>query len=97
MLSEWDGDVSFGNFEKLPNGKGFCRIVKSPNRGLQNSDQINLEVFDSFLEKVGEVNLTELEPDLSTFYFSVENKLFFKAKNQENENYLNYYFVEIDF
>ncbi len=59
--------------------------------------QINLEVFDNLLEKVGEMNLTELESDLSTLYFAIENRLFFKAKNQENENYLNYYFAEIDF
>jgi len=97
LMGEWDIDVAFGNFEKLPNGKGFCRMVKSPQKYANSFAHLSLEVFDNDFEKIGEVKLTELEPDLSAFYFSVEDKLFFKAKNQENENYIDYYFVQIDF
>ncbi|MGY6523773.1 MAG: hypothetical protein ACXIUD_18735 [Mongoliitalea sp.] len=97
IMGEWDQDVAFGNFEKLPNGKGFCRLVKSPQSKIEEIEQVNLEIFDQSFEKVGEVNLTEINANLSTFFFAYADRLFFKAKNQDNENYLNYYFVSIDF
>ncbi|TVP49891.1 MAG: hypothetical protein EA341_08785 [Mongoliibacter sp.] len=97
LLNEWDRDVAFGNFEKLPKNRGFCRLVKSPQKENTSPQQISLEVFDIEFEKVGEVNLSEIEVDLSTFYFVKNEKLFFKAKNQEDENYLSYYFVEVDY
>jgi hypothetical protein len=97
-MDEWDFDVSFGNLEKLPNNKGFCRLIRGATLGDDKKNpEIFFEIFDIELNKIGEANLTEIQPDLSTFFFAVEQKLFFKAKEQSNENYLNYYFVEIDF
>ncbi|PRY84012.1 hypothetical protein [Mongoliibacter ruber] len=97
LLDEWDKDVAFGNFEKLPKGKGFCRLVKSPQISEEAPVQLNMEFFDNYFKKTGEVNLTEKEPDLSTLFFLVGDRLFFKAKKQEDENYLDYYFVDVDF
>lgn len=97
IMGEWDQDVAFGNFESLPNSKGFCRLVKSPQSRIEDIEQLNLEIFDQSFEKVGEVNLTEINANLSTFFFAYGGRLFFKAKNQDNENYLSYYFVEVDF
>lgn len=97
-LNEWDFDVSYGNLEKLPSEKGFCRIVRGATLGEDKKNpEIFIEVFDNELNKRGEANLTEIQPDLSTFFFAVGERLFFKAKEQPNENYLNYYFVEVDF
>jgi hypothetical protein len=97
-LNEWDFDVAYGNLEKLPNEKGFCRIVRGSTLGEDKKNpEIFMEVFDLDLKKIGEKNLTAIQPDLSTFFFAVGDRLFFKAKEQSNENYLNYYFVEIDF
>ncbi|MGY6744032.1 MAG: hypothetical protein ACXIUQ_14935 [Cecembia sp.] len=97
-MDEWDFDVSFGNLEKLPNNKGFCRLIRGATLGEdKNNPEIFIEIFDIELNKIGEANLTEIQPDLSTFFFAVERRLFFKAKEQPNENYLNYYFVEVDF
>jgi hypothetical protein len=97
-MDEWDFDVSYGNLEKLPNSKGFCRLIRGATLGEDKKNpEIFMEVFDLDLKKIGEKNLTAIQPDLSTFFFAVGDRLFFKAKEQQNENYLNYYFVEIDF
>ncbi|WP_291785154.1 hypothetical protein [Cecembia sp.] len=97
-MDEWDFDVSFGNLEKLPNNKGFCRLIRGATLGEDKKNpEIFIEIFDNELKKVGEANLTNMQPDLSTFFFAVERRLFFKAKEQPDENYLNYYFVEVDF
>lgn len=97
-LNEWDFDVAFGNFEKLPNSKGFCRLIRGATLGEDKKNpEIFIEVFDNDFMKIGEANLTEIQSDLSTFFFAVGDMLFFKAKEQENENYLNYYLVEIGF
>jgi hypothetical protein len=97
-MDEWDFDVAFSNLEKLPYEKGFCRIVRGPTLGEDKKNpEIFMEVFDLDLKKIGEKNLTAIQPDLSTFFFAVGERLFFKAKEQPNENYLNYYFVEVDF
>lgn len=97
LLDQWDKDVAFGNFERLPNRKGFFRMVKSPQSDISKIEQLNLEVFDSFFKKVGELNLTEVQEDLSTDFFTYGDRIFFKAKQQDHEDYLNYYFVEVDF
>jgi hypothetical protein len=98
LINEWDKDVAFGNFEKLPNGKGFCRLVRGSTLGENKTDpQLFLEVFNNEWDKIGEVSLSELEPNLSTLFFAIGDRLFFKAKEQDNENYMDYYFVEVDF
>lgn len=98
VMDEWDFDVTYGNLEKLPNNKGFCRLIRGATLGDDKKNpEIFIEVFDNELNKIGETNLTEIQPDLSTFFFAVGQRLFFKAKEQPNENYLNYYFVEVDF
>lgn len=97
IMDQWDKDVAFGNFERLPDGKGFCRLVKSPQSKIEDIEQLNLEIFNQSFEKIGEVNLAEINVNLSTFFFAYGDRLFFKAKNQDNENYLNYFFVNIDF
>lgn len=98
LMDYWDFDVSYGAFEQLPNEKGFCRLVRGATLGEnQTNPQLFLEVFNSELDKIGELNLTEIEPDLSTLYFMIDNRLFFKAKAQPDENKINYYFVSIDY
>ncbi|UJP66930.1 hypothetical protein [Mongoliitalea daihaiensis] len=97
ILEEWDKDVVFGNFEKLPNNKGFFRMVKSPQLETSTTEQLNIEVYDSLFDKVGEINLSKNHPDLSTTFFTYGDRVFFKAIQQDQEDYLNYYFVDIDF
>ncbi len=97
-MDEWDFDVTYGNLEKLPNNKGFCRLIRGATLGEDKKNpEIFIEVFDLDLKKIGEKNLTAIQPDLSTFFFAVGERLFFKAKEQPNEYYLNYYFIEVDF
>lgn len=97
IMDEWEKDVAFGNFERLPNSKGFFRMIKSPQVKIEEIEQLNLEIFDQSFEKVGEIDLSEIHSDLSSFFFTYKERLFFKAKYQDNENYLCYYFVEINF
>lgn len=97
-MDEWDFDVTYGNLEKLPNNKGFCRLISGATLGEDKKNpEIFIEVFDNELNKIGEANLTEIQADLSTFFFVIGDRFFFKAKEQPNENYLNYYFLEVDY
>jgi hypothetical protein len=93
ISGEWQDDVLFGPIMSLGDSKYF-RFV----RGELEIEEgiIYLEVFDQNFEKVGEVNLSSIEPNLGLYYIPLGNKIFVKSKTQPDEEILNYYLIELN-
>lgn len=98
MMDDWDRDTSFGAFQFLEEQKVFCRLIRS--KTTQENvlvPDLFLELFSFEFEKIGEIKLGKEKYDLSTFYFPCYDGLCFKAKTQENEDVLDYYYLKIVF
>jgi hypothetical protein len=88
----WNDDIEFGPFCILENNT-FFRIVRG--EVIEGKNSKYLELFDSSFQKIQELDLTALEPDLSFFYFPLGNNIFIKAEYQPDEDILNYYLIQI--
>jgi hypothetical protein len=96
-MDRWDMDVTYGNFHKLAKQGLYCRLV----RGKTTPEAINdaglfLEIYNSAFEKTGEIDLSNISKDLSSFLFPCGDGICFKAKHQDNEDYMNYYVLNIE-
>lgn len=87
-------DVEFGSIQKFGKDGGYCRLVRGlvVNQEYSKADFF-LEIFDSKFKKLKEIQLNRLAPDMSPFFISFPDGLFIKAKNQPNEEKLDYYFI----
>ncbi|WP_146260447.1 hypothetical protein [Algoriphagus chordae] len=93
----WDYDVSYSIIDTLPSGDGYFRMIKGPQEKGQKQDyEMYIEVFDLALKKLGEINLSEIQPDVGKLFFIYKGGIFIKGKTQEKENTLNYYVLKID-
>ncbi|MEP0711267.1 hypothetical protein [Algoriphagus sp.] len=93
----WDYDVSYSIMDTLPTGDGYFRMVKGPQeKGQQQGYEMFIEVFDINLIKLGEINLSEIQPDVGKLFFLFKDGIFIKGKSQETEDVLNYYVLKIE-
>lgn len=92
IYEAWDNDIKFGPIYPLGDRYIF-RIV----RGELSKDKSSryLELFDLTFKKVLEVDISLIEPDLSSFYFPIGDFIFIKANLQPQEEVLNYYIIEL--
>lgn len=96
-IENWEKDVAYGQIFRIPNSNRYFRIVKGDSDILKaNYYELFLEIFDQNLNKIFESNISEIQPDLASFYFPLEDVIFFKSKNQYDEGVLNYYLLQID-
>jgi hypothetical protein len=88
----WQDDVRFGAFFKLGSSL-YYRIIRGSIEN--NNYKTFIEVFDLNFNKVGETDLSKIQPDLGTNFIPLGSKIFVKAKTQENEDVLDYYLISI--
>ena len=93
ISGDWQDDVLFGPIMKWGNSNYF-RFVRGELEIEEGT--IYLEVFDQNFEKLGEMNLSSIEPNLSMYYMPIGNRVFVKSKLQPNEDILNYYLIEVN-
>ncbi|MEB2776854.1 hypothetical protein SYJ56_16120 [Algoriphagus sp. D3-2-R+10] len=92
IKSKWDNDVSYDAVFRL-NDKLMCRMVFESQ---QDSHKKFLELFDNSFDKVGEFDLTAIEPDLKWFHITVEGKILIQSSKDPDEDIFKYYLVSVD-
>ncbi|WPR74228.1 hypothetical protein [Algoriphagus sp. NG3] len=92
LLQKWQEEVRYGTMTFVEDWDKFVRLVKG--EGGKDSNYF-LEVFDVDFQKVQEINLTELNPDLSLSYLNTKYGLMFRAKDQPDEDVMYYYYVNL--
>lgn len=88
----WQDDIKFGSFFKLGSDL-YYRIVKGGK--VENNSKKFIEVFDLKFNKIGESDLSNIEPDLGAFNIPIGDKIFIKSKTQNTEDVLDYYLITI--
>ena len=92
LENSWQKQVSYGIIIYLEEPDKFVRVVKG--EGGADSSYF-LEVLDQNLQKVNEINLTEMNSDLSSDYLNSKYGLMFRAKDQPEEDVMYYYYVNL--
>ncbi|GMQ27200.1 hypothetical protein Aoki45_38830 [Algoriphagus sp. oki45] len=85
----------FGSFSFLEEEEIFFRMIKGRSQGEVKNFDLYLEVFNQEFEKIGEQNLSDLNPDLDNRYFLVNDKIAFVAKDQPDEDVMYFYYLNI--
>lgn len=85
--SIWNSDVNFGSLLRL-NEKFYFRVVEE-----QNSEKVYLELFSNEFEKLGEYNLSAIEPNIRTFHLPFNGKILFGSSSKNTEDIFNYFWV----
>jgi hypothetical protein len=88
----WQADVLFGPFMEV--GSNYFRFIRGEHE--VEGGLIYMELFNKQFEKIGEVNLSAIQPDLGMCYMPIGNRIFVKAKSQANEDILEYYLISLD-
>lgn len=92
IKNEWDDDVSYGVVYRL-NERLMYRMVDA---GQDESRKKFLEIFDNSLKKVGEFDLTAIEPELKGFHITVEGKILIQSSKDPDEDTFKYYLISVD-
>ncbi|TXE05753.1 hypothetical protein [Algoriphagus aquimarinus] len=92
IKNKWDDDVSYGVVYRL-NERLMYRIVFESQ---DESPKKFLELFDSSLEKVGEFDLTAIQPKLKGFHITAEGKILMQSSKDADEDIFKYYLVSVD-
>lgn len=87
--NSWNSDVNFGSVLRL-NKELYFRVVEE-----QNSQKVFLELFSKDFEKLGEYDLTAIEPNLGTFHLPLDGKILFSSSKKESEDIFNYHWVSL--
>jgi len=96
LLNGWQDQVSFGPLGNFEDSELFFRLVKGAKTDtLNNSEQIYIELFSEELQKNNEININDLNPDLSREYLQTKFGLMVKAKEQPREDVMYYYYLNI--
>lgn len=93
ISGDWQDDVLFGPIMSLGDTKYF-RFIRGELE--VEGGLIYIELFNKQFEKLGEVNLSAIQPDLGMYYMPIGNRIFVKAKSQANEDILEYYLINLD-
>jgi hypothetical protein len=81
LSNQWQKQVSFGPLGYLKDHDLFFRFVQGGEEASsENFGQIFLEVFSSDLQKIREINISQINPDLSRQYIQTKYGLMIKAK-----------------
>ena len=88
--AEWNRGVTFGQIHELRKGV-FFRLVRTAG---EFEYDVYLELFDKDFNKLGEENLSMIEPNLSTFYFPINGNIMIKASKLDSEDVLVFYEFE---
>jgi hypothetical protein len=88
--SIWNSDVNFGSLLRL-NEEFYFRVVEE-----QNSEKVYLEIFSNEFVKVGEYNLSAIEPNIGTFHLPLNGKILFGSSKKNTEDILNYFWVNLE-
>ncbi|RAI90257.1 uncharacterized protein DUF4221 [Algoriphagus yeomjeoni] len=89
----WRNQVRFGSISFIEDFNVYVRAVKGEGK---KDALLFLEVFDSNFKKVGELNLSEINQDLSTTFINTKYGLMFSAKDQPEEDVMYYYYVNLN-
>ncbi len=89
---QWGDDVSYGVVYRL-NERLMYRIVFESQ---DESPKKFLELFDSSLEKVGEFDLTAIQPKLKGFHITAEGKILIQSSKDPDEDIFKYYLIEVE-
>lgn len=87
--SIWNSDVNFGSLLRL-NEKFYFRVVEE-----QNSEKVYLELFSNEFEKLGEYNLSAIEPNIGTFHLPFDGKILFGSSRKNTEDIFNFFWVTL--
>lgn len=88
----WRKQVRFGSICFLEDQNIYVRVVKG--EGLDEAT-LFLEVFDLGFQKVSELNLSEINQNLSTTFVKTGHGLLFRAKDQPEEDIMYYCYVNL--
>ncbi|MHA7131237.1 hypothetical protein [Algoriphagus namhaensis] len=89
ISGDWQDDVLFGPIMRLGNSNYF-RFVR------ESKVNCILEYFDQNFKKLGEINASSLENDLSMYYMPIGDRIFVKSKFQPNEEILNFFLIQVN-
>lgn len=93
ISNAWQDDIKFGAFFKLGSSL-YYRIIRGV---IENSNYDTfIEVFDLNFNKIGETNISKIQPDLGANFLPIGSKIFVKARTQSNEDVLDFYLISID-
>ncbi|HSF55402.1 MAG TPA: hypothetical protein VLA71_16725 [Algoriphagus sp.] len=84
--------VRYGYMDYLESVDKYIRLVKG--EGGANS-HFFLEVFDGNFQKLNEIDLSEINPDLSGEYVNTTHGLMFRAQDQPEEDVMYYYYINL--
>jgi hypothetical protein len=90
-FTKWNNDVHYASISRL-NNKLMYRMVFE-NIG---SRKVYLELFNNSFDKLGEFDLTALQPDLKWFHLSVESKILIQSSRDPDEDIFKYYLLSVD-
>ncbi|PZX47097.1 hypothetical protein [Algoriphagus chordae] len=90
-FTKWNNDVHYASISRL-NDKLIYRMVFE-NLG---SSKVYLELFNNSFDKVGEFDLTALQPDLKWFHITVEGKILIQSSKDPDEDIFKYYLISVD-
>lgn len=89
--SKWNNDVYYGSIFRLDDNLMYRMVFEN-----QMSNKVFLELFDNTFEKVGEFDLTEIEPDLKSFHLTVEGKILIQSSKDPDEDIFKYFLISVD-
>lgn len=90
--SSWNQDVTYGPVYSLDEKLMYRMVFESQN----GSPRKFLELFNNSFEKVGEFDLTAIQPDLKWFHITVEGKILIQSSKDPNEDIFKYYLISVD-
>lgn len=88
----WLAQVRYGYMDYMESINKYIRLVKG--EGGDDSHYF-LEVFDPNFQKLDEIDLTEINPDLSNDYVNTKHGLMFRAQDQPKEDVMLYYYINL--
>ncbi|MBN3584389.1 DUF4221 family protein [Algoriphagus aestuarii] len=91
-LANWRNQVRFGSISYYSDLAIYVRVVKGEG---EVNPPLYLEVFNEDFDKVDELNISEINQDLSTTFVNTKYGLLFRAKEQPDEEEMYYYNINL--
>lgn len=97
LSKNWQNQVSFGPLGYSLNNDLYFRFVQGGvAEASEKSGQIFLELFSKEFQKIQEVSISQLNPDLSRQYIQTKYGLMVKALDQPKEDVMYFYYLNIN-
>ncbi|MEP1088527.1 MAG: hypothetical protein ABJH01_17755 [Algoriphagus sp.] len=90
-FTKWNNDVHYASITRLNNKLMYRMVFENIS-----SWKVYLELFNNSFEKVGEFDLTALQPDLKWFHITVEGKILIQSSKDPDEDIFKYYLISVE-